>query len=359
MYFTDIIDQLEKGTWKINEKDQLIYEISESFLDIQFYPENVKMICGENSFDISYSEFSEISFKDEEVNTKNLENEEVSQTVTSIYFKNTKIKEVPSIIVDTVKEFCVELAELFEDDTECTPKFQVTSLIDEFSLNESDKYDADIYKILLMYKSRMEDAVNNDCLHENSKILMFVEENSGKFSDNFAKNVVNIGLGVLSGGLKGIASAAGNVAKAAAPRLAKGAIKNKTNSKGFMLLTDKNVILVKPDEVVDYDFNEASEIFSARQDENLVGIVDVYDDSENKVLDNVAQGKWNMFKSQLRKIRKESEQMAIGDSATMESEEDSFAEAEKKILRLKKMLENGLISQEDFDAKKTEILSTL
>ena len=40
-------------------------------------------------------------------------------------------------------------------------------------------------------------------------------------------------------------------------------------------------------------------------------------------------------------------------------DDDGFAEAEKKITKLKKMLDSGLISQEDYDSKKAEILSAI
>ena len=40
-------------------------------------------------------------------------------------------------------------------------------------------------------------------------------------------------------------------------------------------------------------------------------------------------------------------------------EEDEFTIAQNKILKLKMMLDNGILTQEDFDAKKAEILSTI
>lgn len=39
--------------------------------------------------------------------------------------------------------------------------------------------------------------------------------------------------------------------------------------------------------------------------------------------------------------------------------DDEFALAEEKISKLKKMLDDGLISQEDFDSKKREILTAI
>ncbi len=51
--------------------------------------------------------------------------------------------------------------------------------------------------------------------------------------------------------------------------------------------------------------------------------------------------------------------MATSTPIAANNEEDEFAEAEKKITKLKKMLDSGLISQEDFDAKKSDILASL
>ena len=128
--------------------------------------------------------------------------------------------------------------------------------------------------------------------------------------------------------------------------------------KSFLLLTNKNVILVKSDEIDEYDFDDASDIFQARQDETLAGFVDIYDDCENRLFDNVAQTKWNVFKTQLRKLKKESKSIVESASEDM-SDDDDFAEIEKKITKLKKMLDNGLITQEDFDTKKAALIESL
>lgn len=368
MFFSDIIEQLGVGSWEINEKNHMIYEISKAPLKIQFFPETAKLICKEKEFDIALTNFSELSFKDEEIKSQDIETDEENDDyednehiiVTNLYYKDTLLFGKTSNSMVPFKDLCEKLIELFDDDIDCSPKAQVINLANELSLKTDSTFNPDLYKLLLKYGTRMEEAYNNGCLHENSEILVFLEEFSGKITENLAKNALNVGLGMLFGGPKALAGAAINLAKAATPRIAKGAVNNKADSKGFMLLTDKNVILAKPDGIMDYDFNEATEIFSARQDEMLVGIVDIYDDCENMVLDNIAQTKWNVFKNQLRKIKKESEQIAIEESSMpKENDIDSFEEAEKKITKLKKMLDSGLISQEDFDAKKTEILSEI
>ena len=60
-------------------------------------------------------------------------------------------------------------------------------------------------------------------------------------------------------------------------------------------------------------------------------------------------------------VWKDAEQIGFdgGVGSDTEEDDDGFAEAEKKITKLKKMLDSGLISQEDFDSKKAEILSAI
>ena len=59
---------------------------------------------------------------------------------------------------------------------------------------------------------------------------------------------------------------------------------------------------------------------------------------------------------ELRNLKKSSAQNISMESS---EEEDEFTIAQNKILKLKMMLDNGIITQEDFDAKKAEILSTI
>lgn len=104
-------------------------------------------------------------------------------------------------------------------------------------------------------------------------------------------------------------SKAVDVAMSAGIRVAKYGLSEITSSKTIMLLTNKNDILAKQAEIDKYDFDDANEIFSAKPNEIYAGIVDIYNDEND----------------------------------------DEFALAEKKIAKLKKMLDGGLISQEDFD----------
>ena len=343
--------------WKFDEKTSLIYEISKSKMKVQFFPIKTKIIFGDEEIDITLTDFSKITFKESTVK----DDSGTDIIMSSLFYDGMKKFEDTEEKMESYKSLVSVLSEVFEND-DMTPKKQVEQLIEDFELNENSSYRPDFYKLLLFYKDRMEDIFNNDFLHKNSKVLLILEENSGNLTENLGKTVTK-GLGnAILGGAKGLVGFGMGLAKVASSKVGHKVKNSTTDSNSIIILTDKNVILAKQGDINEYDFDDAFEIFEARQDETFVGIVDVYDDCENKILENIAQTKWNSFKNQLRKIKKDTEQIGFSGGADFVSkgeDEDEFAEAEKKITKLKKLLDNGLISQEDFNAKKAEILSAL
>lgn len=343
--------------WKFDEKTSLIYEISKSKMKVQFFPIKTKIIFGDEEIDITLTDFSKITFKESTVK----DDSGTDIIMSSLFYDGMKKFEDTEEKMESYKSLVSVLSEVFEND-DMTPKKQVEQLIEDFELNENSSYRPDFYKLLLFYKDRMEDIFNNDFLHKNSKVLLILEENSGNLTENLGKTVTK-GLGnAILGGAKGLVGFGMGLAKVAGSKVGHKVKNSTTDSNSIIILTDKNVILAKQGDINEYDFDDAFEIFEARQDETFVGIVDVYDDCENKILENIAQTKWNSFKNQLRKIKKDTEQIGFSGGENFDSKEeadDEFAEAEKKITKLKKLLDNGLISQEDFNAKKAEILSAL
>ena len=342
--------------WKFDEKTSLIYEISKSKMKVQFFPIKTKIIFGDEEIDVALTDFSKITFKESTVK----DDSGTDIIMSSLFYDGKKKFEDTEGKMESYKSLVSVLSEVFEND-DMTPKKQVEQLIEDFELNENSSYRPDFYKLLLFYKDRMEDIFNNDFLHKNSKVLLILEENSGNLTENLGKTVTK-GLGnAILGGAKGLVGFGMGLAKVAGSKVGHKVKNSTTDSNSIIILTDKNVILAKQGDINEYDFDDAFEIFEARQDETFVGIVDVYDDCENKILENIAQTKWNSFKNQLRKIKKDAEQIGFdgGVGSDTEEDDDGFAEAEKKITKLKKMLDSGLISQEDFDSKKAEILSAI
>lgn len=356
-FFSDVVEEVGNGNWILSEKSPLVYQISKSKVQIQFFPDNTKLIFGENEYDIQLTDFSKIRFEDK---TETKESGE-TETKSILIFDGKEQFELINDKMSPYKELFEKLSNLFTSD-DMTPLNQVKEFIDEYELNEKSSYNPDIYKILLTYKNRIETAFNNGFLHEKSTIIALLEDDSGKITENLGQTVKKGLGGALSGGLGGLVGFGLGIAKAGASRVAKNFVKDITKSESIMILTNRNVILAKLDEINEYDFEDASDIFEARQDDTLAGVVDIYDDCENKILDNIAQTKWNFFKTQLRKIKKEAEQSDMGnetEATTTDGDDDGFAEAEKRITKLKKLLDSGLISQEDFDLKKAEILNSI
>ena len=343
--------------WKFDEKTSLIYEISKSKMKVQFFPIKTKIIFGDEEIDITLTDFSKITFKESTVK----DDSGTDIIMSSLFYDGMKKFEDTEEKMESYKSLVSVLSEVFEND-DMTPKKQVEQLIEDFELNENSSYRPDFYKLLLFYKDRMEDIFNNDFLHKNSKVLLILEENSGNLTENLGKTVSKGLRNAIFGGAKGLVGFGMGLAQVAGSKVGYKVKNSTTDSNSIIILTDKNVILAKQGDINEYDFDDAFEIFEARQDETFVGIVDVYDDCENKILENIAQTKWNSFKNQLRKIKKDTEQIGFSGGENFDSKEeadDEFAEAEKKITKLKKMLDSGLISQEDFDSKKAEILSAI
>ena len=357
MFFSDVVEEVGSGSWIISEKSPLIYQISKPKVQVQFFSKNTKLIFGENEYDIQLTDFSKIRFEDK----TELQESGEPETKSILIFADKEQFELADAKMTLYKELFEKLSNLFTRD-DITPLKQVKDLIEEYEIDEDSSYNPDIYKILLAYKNRIESTFNNGFLHEKSKIIALLEDDSGKITENLGQTVKKGLGGAFSRGIGGLVGFGLGIAKAGANRIAKNFVNDITESKSIMILTNRNVILVKPDEINEYDFEDASDIFEARQDDTLAGVVDIYDDCENKVLDHIAQTKWNFFKTQLRKIKKESKQAEFNNEAELSSSDednDGFVEAEKRITKLKKLLDNGLISQEDFDSKKAEILSSI
>ena len=352
MYFSEIIGQIGKGNFVFDKNNKLILEISEGKIKIQFFPENAKIICNSKEFELSLNQFSNFDFEERPP----LENSEENQI--ALTFNQEELLICSESKITSIKELISSLICLFDDEVECSPKFQVEKIIDDLSIDCEKIYNPTIWKILLQYNKKLEKAFGEGDFKPNSQIIFFLEEESGKIASNLGETAKKGFSNLVKNfnGLGSLVQAGIGIAKAAGTRIAKGMVNNLFSEKNIMLLTNQNVVLIKKDEICSFDFDEVGEIFEARQDETLAGVVDIFDETDELILSNISQNDWNLFKKELRNLKKSSAQNISMESS---EEEDEFTIAQNKILKLKMLLDNGIITQEDFDAKKAEILSTI
>lgn len=352
MYFSEIIEQIGKGNYIFDKNNQVILEIVEGKIKIQFYPENAKVICNSEEVEISLEQFSDFTFEEREPEVDGEENQ------VALLFNNDEILVCTESKSSTIQTLFELLSDLFDDNVICSPKYQVEKLINKFSIDCDKKFNPIIWKLLLQYKKKIEMAFEEGDFKPNSQIIFFLEEESGKIASNLGETAKK-GLTNLVKNFNGLGSlvhAGIGIAKAAGTRIAKGMVNNLLSEKNIMILTNHNIVFVKKYEISAFNFDEINEVFEAREDETLVGVVDIFDETGELALGNIGQNEWNYFKKEVRNLKKSTMQNIFVEAP---AEEDEFAEIQKKILKLKMMLDNGIITQEDFDAKKAEILSTI
>ena len=75
MYFSEIIGQIGKGNYIFDKNNQVILEIVEGKIKIQFYPENAKVICNSEEVEVSLEQFSDFTFEERESEVDGEENQ--------------------------------------------------------------------------------------------------------------------------------------------------------------------------------------------------------------------------------------------------------------------------------------------
>lgn len=351
MYFSDIVAQLKEGNFDFKEDAEYVFTIVKSKYKVAFDFSMAAIIVDGQVKKFGLSHFSDFSFKTTKSTQEGIEDS------CSLLFAGEELFSMPESKMEMHKKLFSSLSELFTDDEQCSPKFQIDSMKNLCGIDFSEFGEQNTNKLLLLYKERFETIANNEFIKPNTKLLMFLEQDSGKISQNLgqtAKKNLKIGK-LLGGGFSGLIETGIGLAKAAGSRMAQVLMNNFIGDKDIMLLTDKNVIVAKKETINEYDFDDAIDLFRSKQDEVLAGVVDIYDDCENLVLDNISQVDWNVFKTTLRKLRKDSEH----SSTSEESSVDAIEEIENKLMKLKSLVEKGLLSQEDFETKKADLLASL
>jgi len=133
---------------------------------------------------------------------------------------------------------------------------------------------------------------------------------------------------------------------------------------GILVVSNRNVIYAKGSnvEVVADEISDAIDALDHQRDQTMQGAADIYYNGE-KILDNVSEKLWSEYKNVVRKLKNHPKDNCVLENSN--SDEASFEEpendsnydiVEEQLLKMKKLLDSGLISQNDYDKKKNEIL---
>jgi len=237
MYFSEIIGQIGKGNYIFDKKNQVILEIVEGKIKIQFYPENAKVICNSEEVEVSLEQFSDFTFEKRESEVDGEENQ------VALLFNNDEILVCTESKSSTIQTLFELLSDLFDDNVICSPKYQVEKLINKFSIDCDKKFNPIIWKLLLQYKKKIEMAFEEGDFKPNSKIITLLEEESGEIASNLGETAKKGFSNLVKNfnGLGSLVQAGIGIAKAAGTRIAKGMVNNLFSEKNIMLLTNQNV----------------------------------------------------------------------------------------------------------------------
>lgn len=316
---------------------------------INFFPTDVTLENGESKIQLDYNELAAIAVKRKE---------------TKIFIKLNEKKLVYEVS-DSEKasqdeEFLNSLREAFTDGAEDSPYENVRILCEENGIFFDGNYNKYLYHLIFEYNALFNLILQNGVLPENCSIEFILEDHTAGILDNASGTVTSLANSFLSGNLVGSLI---NVGK----RIAKSVGNEIIGNSGILVVTNENVIFAKGTdvEVIGEDIPEAFDALDAERDETMQGAMDIYKDG-TKILDNVSAKLWSEYKNVLRKLKNHPKQNLIEDNSNSDFEEDneSFEETpsdsvddvEEKLTKLKRMADNGLISNDDYEKKKNEIL---
>lgn len=319
---------------------------------INFFPTDVTLEKGESKIQLDYNELAAIAIKRKE---------------TKIFIKLNEKKLVYEVS-DSEKasqdeDFLNSVREAFTDGAEDSPYENVRILCEENGIFFDGKYSKYLYHLIFEYNALFNLILQNGVLPENCSIEFILEDHTAGILDNASGTVTSLAGSLLSGNLVGSLINAGK-------RIAKSIGNEIIGNSGILVVTNENVIFAKGTdvEVIGEDIPEAFDALDAERDETMQGAMDIYKDG-TKILDNVSAKLWSEYKNVLRKLKNHPKQNLIkNDSETedssFENSSDSFNtsensnddDIEEKLTKLKRMADNGLISNDDYEKKKNEIL---
>lgn len=353
MYFSDIVAGIG-GSYNFEPSAKYIYVINKSDFKIVFTMNHASIIIGDIVKDFNLNEFGKFNFTliksnstdDDDMMTMSLGNEDL------VKLKASKMS--------SYKDLFEKLKNGFTDYTTCSPEYQLQNVESELGINFSELKESTKRKIIFVYKNRFQSLIDNSFIDDDASILFFLEEHTGQTDrgETLKKNfkIENLSVGGLA---KSGFSMVKGIFGAGAKRVLDSTLDASIYGVSILILTDTNVIISTQDRSNSYDIDDALIELRSQQDETFAGIIDIYDDLGNKLLDNINPDDWSVFKTKLKKIKKGSyekkQNLTIAAPATEISSHQGIVN-DIELKKLKSLLDEGILSEEEFSAKKCEIL---
>lgn len=336
-----------------NSYSELICTIkSPSGVMVQFFPTYVTFKKDGTQKNFDYDEFAAISVKKSGSN--------ISITLNK---KNISYNTEEAEKANQDAEFLKSLIKTFEDGSSSSPYENVRLICEENGIFFDGNYNKYLYHLIFEYHNFFNLIVQNGVLSENCSIEYILEEHTAGILDNAAGTVTSLASSFLSGN---IVSSLVNAGK----RIAKSIGNEMIGNSGILVVTNENVIFAKGDTVqlIGDDLQDALDSLEAERDETMQGAMDIFYDG-TKILDNVSGKFWSEYRNTVRNLKNHPKQNLIENDSEIAEESNSFSEnlesqnssfteddIEEKLTKLKRMADNGLISNDDYEKKKNEIL---
>ncbi len=303
LLFSEILEKIKNVSYVLDDS-QIIAQTNAGDLKISFYPESVQLCIADFNAPIQYGEFSRLSV------ANSGKKDESGDAIWNLLFDQKKIASFDEDDAQDTNKRIALLNAYFSDKATCSPKYEVTQKIKENDINASCEYNQTLYTLLLKYSSKFEEIIDEELLIENSKILQVIEEHSGKILGNLGATLKkNLSLkGLLNNGLGGLVATGMDIGKAIGDRVSGDFLSSDT---GIMILTDKNVISALKTETAAYDFEDFYTDFKAKDDEHLENVVDIFNEDDEKIIEDVAKPEWLAFRKKVKKLKKEAEEIPI------------------------------------------------
>ncbi len=336
-----------------NSYPELICTVkSPSCVFAQFFPTYVTLKKDGTQKNFDYDEFAAISVKKSGSN--------ISITLNK---KNISYNTEEAEKANQDAEFLKSLINAFEDGSSSSPYENVRLICEENGIFFDGNYNKYLYHLIFEYHNFFNLIVQNGVLSENCSIEYILEDHTASISDNATGTLVNLGKSVITGNLR-------TTVLRGVKRIAKSIGNEMIGNSGILVVTNENVIFAKGDTVqlIGDDLQDALDSLEAERDETMQGAMDIFYDG-TKILDNVSGKFWSEYRNTVRNLKNHPKQNLIENDSEISEESNSFSEnpesqnssfteddIEEKLTKLKRMADNGLISNDDYEKKKNKIL---